>query len=420
VIRYLSILALAALGGCAAQAERPASSWTNVNSETGRLTAISDLAALAEQFPESALVQLRLLNAALRGGDSALLRATASRLTEMGYALSPAAFEQLAAHLSAEEASTLPARAAANRQELRGSTVFATVPVEHRLVEGVGWDARTNRLFTSSVVGRELVMLGGQGWRRIDGLDAGSLFGLAIDEPRRLLWVASGVVDPTPSPETAYRGLIALSLDDLQVVRRVPAPAADLSPADIAVAPNGTVYASDPTSGAILRALPQADSMEVLVPSGRLRSPQGIALDVERGRLYVADYNYGLALVNLATGALSRLSADLPMMLNGIDGLFLVDGDLVGIQNGTNPRRIVRIRLDRSGTRATGLEVIERAHSEWGEPTLGQIKEGDLIYVADAQWERFGAGGAVNGAEPLRPTAIRIVPLREGGEPPPR
>ena len=50
---------------------------------------------------------------------------------------------------------------------------------------------------------------------------------------------------------------------------------------------------------------------------------------------------------------------------------------------------------------------------------MAQIKDGDLLYVADAQWERFGAGGAVNGEAPLRPTPIRIVPLRAGGEPPP-
>lgn len=410
--RFVAAFALIALAGCAAHTPPSAVQWTSVDAATGRLTAVADLEALASSFPESAGVQLRLLNAAHRAGDSARVRAAMIRLSEMGYALSPGALEELGRRLDGPEAASLAARAAADRGEIGGSELVTTVPADFRLVEGLAWDPHGRRLFASSIVSRQLLVQGPEGWSAVPGIDAGSLSGLAVDAPRGLLWMASGVVEPTPSPETAFRGLIAVSLDNLRVVRRVTVTDAGLSPGDIGVAADGTVYASDPMSGAILRLLAGAEAIEILVPPGRLRSPQGIAVVSDRSRLYVPDYNYGIAIVDLPSGRLSRLAADAPMMLNGIDGLLLFEGDLIGIQNGTNPRRIVRIRLDRSGTRATGLEVIERNHRDWGEPTLAQLREGRLIYVADAQWERFGAGGQVSGAEPLRPTAIRAVPLR--------
>ena len=405
---------LVGLAACAApSAVAPLSSnWTPVDAATGRLTAIADLRRLADQFPESALVQQRLLMAAFRAGNAALVRAAVRRLADMGYALAPETLQQLAPLLG-PDAADLGQRMSADRREIQASTVFVTIPTEHRLVEGLAWDTRNNRLYAASIVGRELLRLGGQGWERVEGIAAGSLSGLAIDGPRRRLWMASAVFEQTPNPETAFRGLIALDLDTGRVVRRVAAPG-DATPSDITIGPDGTVYVSDPLSGAVYRASLAADRLDILVPPGRLRSPQGLAVTADAFRLYVADYNYGIAIVDLATRGMHRLAAERPMMLSGIDGLLRVDSDLVGVQNGTNPRRIVRIRLDRGGNRAIGLEVIERSHRDWGEPTLALVKDGDLLYVADAQWERFGAGGQVNGAEPLHPTPIRILPLRPG------
>src|SRR5205085_2779191 len=84
------------------------------------------------------------------------------------------------------------------------------------------------------------------------------------------------------------RGLIAVDLATLRRVRRLAAPA-DGTPADIAVAADGTVYASDPNSGAIYRARATDTALTVLVPPGRLRSPQGLVPSADGRRLYVAD-----------------------------------------------------------------------------------------------------------------------------------
>lgn len=365
-------------------------------------------AALALLFPQSATVERQSLAAAHRAGDAAAVRAGLGRLAALGYAPSEQTMILLAPHVPAAEMETLRRRFAANQGRVQASGLLATVPAEHRLVEGIAWDSETNRLFAATVVSRALLVREPLGWVKVEGLDTGSLFGLAIDRRRDLLWIASGRVEQTPSPETAFRGLIAVDLNSLMPAHRLPAPG-DGSPADIAVGADGTVYASDPLSGALYRARPGDAALGVLVPPGRLRSPQGLVPAAEGRRLYVSDYGRGLAIVNLADGSLTRLESDVSTMLDGIDGLTAWRGGLIAIQNGTNPRRILLLTLSRDGRRITRVRVLESNHADWGEPTLGFVQDDRFLYVADAQWERYGAGGAPIGAEPARPTAIRFL-----------
>lgn len=375
------------------------------------------LQALSERFPESAAVLRRVIAASVEPGSEARLRAALERLAAMGCALSPGSLQALGARLPGADGAALVARFEANRPAAGASNLVLAIPADRHLIEGLAWDASRRRLFASSVVGRELLVHDQAGWRPVTGLGAGSLFGLSIDQRRRLLWLTSGVVDQTPSPETAFRGLIALDLASLRVVRRVPAPAGG-SPGDLTVAADGTVYASDPISGAVYRARPGAAALELLVPAGGMKSPQGLALSPDGRRLYVADYGYGLAMIDLAGGQVVRVAAQGAAMLDGIDGLIADGGSLIAIQNGVSPRRIVRLHLAAGGAVVARVELLERGNPAWGEPTLGLLVDGNLLYVADAQWERHGTGGAVIGEGPVRPTAIRILGLRGSGRPP--
>ncbi|HYI48003.1 MAG TPA: hypothetical protein VEX35_06000 [Allosphingosinicella sp.] len=397
--RGAAALAFLLLAGCTAPLAQRGPAWP-VHAE--------EPAGLAAQFPDSASVLRRLLAAAHQAGDAATVRTGIARLAASGYAPSQATIDLLATHVPEAEMEALRLRFAANGARVQRSRLFATVPAAHRLVEGIAWDSRDRRLFAATVVGRALLVHDAQGWREVEGLEAGSLFGLAVDPRRRLLWLASGVVEQTPSPETAFRGLIAVDLATLRPVRRVPVEGAG-SPADIVVAADGTVYASDPNSGAVYRARLGDAALSVLVPPGRLRSPQGLVLAAGGRRLYVSDYGYGLAMVSLADGQVSRLESDAGTMLDGIDGLVGYRGGLLAIQNGTNPRRILLLTLSRDGSRIAGARVLESNNAEWGEPTLGIVRGSDFLYVADAQWDRYGPAGALQGEGAQRPTAIRLL-----------
>lgn len=365
-------------------------------------------AELAASFPESASVQRRQLSAAHDARDSAGVRSGLQRLAALGYAPGQQTLDLLSPYLPETEMAPLRLRFAANGARVQASRPFASLPSRHQLVEGIAWDARLGRLFAGTVVSRQLMVREETGWRAIEGLEAGSLFGLAVDNRRRLLWAASGVIEQTPNPETAFRGLIAVNLNDLRPVRRLAVPG-EGSPADIAIGADGTVYASDPNNGAIYRAGPADTQLVLLVPPGRLTSPQGIVPAADGRRLYVSDYGYGLAVVSLADGSVGRLHSDAGTMLDGIDGLSPWRGGLIAIQNGTSPKRILFLTLSADGDRIAAVRVLESNHADWGEPTLGTVRRNDFLYVADAQWERYGEGGTVQGGWPVRATSIRLL-----------
>jgi len=397
VRRGLALSLLPALAACATVASPTAPAWPSGQD-----------AAPAIAFPNSATQQRRLLAAAHQAGDAAAVRAGLERLAAFGYAPSAATLDLLAAHLPTPEMAALRLRFESNRARVEASRLFATVPAEYRLVEGIAWDARRNRLFAAAVVDRALLVREPFGWIKVESINGGSLFGLAIDERRQLLWVGSGRVEQTPEPDSAFRGLIAFDLNNLIVVHRIPAPGTG-SPADIAVGPDGTVYASDPGSGAVYRASPEDMALSILVPAGRLGNPQGIVPAADGRRLYVSDYERGIAIVSLADGSVTRLESDASTMLDGIDGLVAWRGGLIAIQNGVNPRRILRLTLSRDGNRIAAVRVLESNNAEWGEPTLGFVRGAEFLYVADAQWERYGARGAAQGEGAARPTPIRLL-----------
>jgi hypothetical protein len=127
--------------------------------------------------------------------------------------------------------------------------------------------------------------------------------------------------------------------------------------------------------------------------------------------LYIADRRYGIAALERASGRLFQVGGDEGMMLDGIDGLALHGRDLIAIQTAYPPARIVRLRLSANGLRIERLDVLERAHPEWGEITLGTVAGDRLLYVADAQWDHYGDEGMPSRAM-SKPTPIRSLRLR--------
>jgi len=403
-LRWL-IPALAAALAAPANADAPA--WPSVDASTGRLSSIEDLQALAAKFPDSGSVRLRLLNAYLDAGRRADAAQAAAELIERGYVFSPRAQEMLLGLDPTDTQLAIFALQEVRSQPVEASRVLSTLPAEALLVEGVGEDRKTGRVFASTIVSRALFELNRDGTlRRVPLAKPASLAGLAVDEARRMLWIASGKYDQTPAADPGEAGVIGVNLDTGEVSRKVPPEGA--TPSDLALGADGTLYASDPLSGAIYHAGPQIWQLWPLVEPGTFRSPQGIV--PWQGGLIVSDYAYGLAFVD-SSGRARRIEAAMPMLLDGIDGMWRHGDEIIAIQNGTRPARIVALKMSPDGLRVIALRVIERAHRAWTEPTGGALVGDDLIYVATGQWDRFGDGGVPSADNPPAPTEIRIVPV---------
>ena len=171
-----------------------------------------------------------------------------------------------------------------------------------------------------------------------------------------------------------------------------------------------TVYASDPLHGGIYRKPRGATEVEVLVAPGTFRSPQGLALSADGTHLYVSDYRYGLARIELANGLVERIASEIPVILDGLDGLWLHNGELIAVQNGTSPIRISAFTLSDNGSRIVAARTLEQAHPGWTEPLGGSVAGGALYYIATGQWDRYVKGEPAAEKPPI-PTDIRRSPL---------
>ena len=170
------------------------------------------------------------------------------------------------------------------------------------------------------------------------------------------------------------------------------------------------VYTSDSTGGGIYRLAAARSQLEPLVEAGLLLSPQGMAtLDAQH--IVVADYPTGLWLVDRNTGALQRLLSKQPAALTGLDGVYAHAGDLIAIQNGTSPKRILRIKLDADGREIASVTVLAQNLIGWGEPSLATIHDGALYYIANSQWDHFDANGKLPAPDQLEAPRIMRLPL---------
>lgn len=306
---------------------------------------------------------------------------------------------------------------------------IGTATVRHRfedaslLTEDITCDPKTQSFFVTSVHRGGLVEVDSADveHRLSDpGAPPGwGAFGACVDAPRRLLWTCTGATRTTDGYVAADSGrtaLVAWNLDTLAPVHRIERPR-DGTPhlfGDLTVAPDGTVYVTDSMSGSLERVAPGGDSIEVVLPDGTFHSPQTPALAADARRLYVPDYSAGIAIVDLALRSVRWMTFAPGIGIQGIDGLYVRGRDLIAVQNGTHPKRVMRFRLDATGTRVVSGTPIESGTHRLGEPTHAVIVGSGLFFLARTGWERVGRDGALVTRPYDAPAAILRAELGTG------
>jgi hypothetical protein len=145
-------------------------------------------------------------------------------------------------------------------------------------------------------------------------------------------------------------------------------------------------------------------------PKSALPGANGITLGAD-GSLYVAT-STGIARIDLSTGAPTRLPQPDTIVTGGCDGLYWHKGGLVGIQNVTNPGRVIRIALADQGKRISGVTVLQsHHHPEFTEPTTGTIASNVFYVLANSYVGHLQPDGNIKNPEQLRPTAIVAVSM---------
>jgi sugar lactone lactonase YvrE len=366
----------------------------------------------AELAPRSVRGRYNLACAeALAGHETEAVREL-ERLAGMGVVVGAAANPDFDALRSSEAFRRALSHLAENETPIATSEVAFTLPEKGLITEGIAHDPRTGAFFVSSVRRRKIVRRDVDGSVRDfvrsgqDGLFSASA--LAVDAKRRALWVSSAAVPAMEGFRKEQENesfVLEYDLDSGRLRRKLLPPVAGGMLSDLSVGPDGELVVADPMTGRVY--LLEKDRLRVVVEPGPIVSAQGLAFAPD-GRLFVADYLQGPVRVDLKTGATRLLDAPADAAVTGIDGMVWAGGDLVGIQNGIEPHRVVRLHVE--GDRVTRLTVVDRAHPRFDEPTLAVVVGESVYYVANSQYGAVREDGSLDEAHLREPTILRFRP----------
>lgn len=330
------------------------------------------------------------------GGQAEGALDTLSQLADQGLSFRPGAEPSFESLWTRNDFQVLAARLRDNGLPAGSAQPAFTVDAPSFIPEGLAHDPRSGASFLSSVRQRRVLRIARDGTQsEFVASGAGGLWsalGVAVDPARGWLWVASSAFPEMLGYDPLLQGraaLFAYRLADGQLAARHELPRDGVLHAlgDVRVA-DGSVYASDSAAGQLWVLSPENGRFQPLAPRGLLVSPQGLEFSADGKTLWLADYTQGLFRYAIETQDWTRIDPPTHANLHGIDGLSRHGRDLIGIQNGIRPHRVVRLRLRDDGGIDT-IEVLAQALPEFEEPTLGAVVGDRFLFVANSQWNRF-------------------------------
>ena len=278
--------------------------------------------------------------------------------------------------------------------------------------EGIAHDPHSRRFYVGSIAQKRIVQVEADGAvSEFAGAAAklDEVLGLALDAPRRVLYAVSTSALTANGERDRRNAVVAFDVDSKKLLQRYDvAGAQQLN--DVAIAPGGRVFASDSGSGAIYEiAVKGPGPSRELVPAGKIRGTNGLAVSPDGKRIHVAQ-STGLAVVDIASGEVKRVANETRENIAAIDGLYEWQGQLIGVQNVTNPGRVILVTLSRDGATVTAVKtLLSHHHSALDEPTTGAVGRDSFYLLAATAVTRYNREGKIDKPDTVpMPTVVRI------------
>jgi WD40 repeat protein len=247
----------------------------------------------------------------------------------------------------------------------------------------------------------------------VEGEDRGYL-GMRIDQNRRILWANwhQDLKPGDPDPERQlWTGIAKFDLEDGRLIREYAIEKTDKNHLfnDVAIARDGTVYFTSYSYGMIYTIDSATDEIReyLQMPEGVWNN--GIDISPDDRFLFVVG-NDKIFRVDLETKEIFELPSPEGEIVGYGDGLYFNDGNLVAITGHREGEhvvnRVVRLHLSHALDRITKIDVLDRDHPLYSNPTTGAIADDWFYYIATAQFEKFDEDGNLAPWDELSDTYI--------------
>ncbi len=290
-----------------------------------------------------------------------------------------------------------------------------TIPDPKLIPEGIAHDPVSGDFFVGSGPQRRIVRIRANGTQSDLSRPGDNLFavlGLAVDAPKRLLYVVTtnGFMDRGDAPRQSR--IVAYELEkDVKVADWPVSGARGLN--DVAIGPSGLLFATDSEQGMVWRIATVSGAVSPLVPPHSIYGVNGLALSGDSKHLYVA-HTLGVTRITLSDGTRALLTLPARQTIAAMDGLYWWNGWLLGVQNVTTPGRVIAVRLAGDGVTVTEVRTLQSHHHPlFVTPTTGAVAADGFYVLARTQLFLYDPTKSYTAPDRLLPPAVIRVPLPE-------
>jgi hypothetical protein len=349
-----SLVTLITSGLFAAMAQADLAEFNAINAAARAARERGDNAALLANMRKLAAIvpghpspQIAVARALALDADRAGAVALLNRLADLGFsfgALNDAAFQKLKDDPGFVAAAQ---RLAANGKGLEHGKGIIKLGLTGGS-EGVAWSETTRSFLMGSSGSIYAYKLDGKGPAKPVAKAGGSqILGIRPDPASRTFLVCVNEPDGSNSAVVRHDE----SSGEIKDTYKLPAQNAYCN--DIALLKNGSFAVTDSNNGVFHLVDGKLAPLALTTP---VYQPNGIASDLDKNRLYVANAG-GVVVHELATGKSRELEAA-KTLIGGIDGIVWHKGSLIGIQNPRDTAiRLLRITPD-ADAQAAKVEVV--------------------------------------------------------------
>jgi hypothetical protein len=279
------------------------------------------------------------------------------------------------------------------RDPAGSAEIFTKLAVSAADVQAAAWDRSRKRLLIGTESqGRVLAVAGdGSVETLLDGDREKGLWsvrGLAVDPERDRLWVSSSA---TPAfsgfdaQDSNRGGLLEFDLKSLELLNRYELPADELNHelGGLALTADGQVYVIDRAQSVLYRKPTDGQTLHAFVSVADLDDFRDIAVTPDNSRIFISDAFKGVLVIDPAAEQTAMLSGTENISLGRIEGIEYHDGELYALQSGIDPDRLVRLQLDATGSKVTGITPVASAMPEFDGPGALTLDAGRFYFVAN-------------------------------------
>jgi hypothetical protein len=224
-----------------------------------------------------------------------------------------------------------------------------------------------------------------------------SVFAMKTDAKQEFLWVATSAVPEMENFSEAVKGkaeILKVNIKTRKIVKRYSLEGNHVF-GDIYVTKNNKIFISDSDKPIIYTI--ENDKLEVwLSLEGKAFNLQGITMNNEEDKLFVADYLKGIAVIKPSDKEVNWLSFPENATPKGIDGLVYYKNSLFAVQNGVSPIRISEFKLDSSDLEIIDFKILDNNRPEFDEPALLTLVKDKFYFFANSPWKAYDKNGVLD------------------------